>query len=68
MFNYNNIIYVPLRKGEGIVTLANYQKTFSELGWKAKYNLQDYIKTIINEGRANIEVEVQEITKMILDE
>ena len=51
MFNYNNIIYVPLRKGEGIVTLANYQKTFSELGWKAKYNLQDYIKTIINEDK-----------------
>ena len=44
MFKYDNIQYVPLRKGEGLVTLADYQKTFTKLGWEASYNLEDYIK------------------------
>ena len=44
MFEYDNIKYIPLRKGEGLITLADYQKTFIALGWEAKYNLQDYIK------------------------
>jgi UDP-glucose 4-epimerase len=44
MFEYDNIKHVPLRKGEGLVTLADYQKTFTALGWEAKYNLKDYIK------------------------
>ena len=48
MFEYDNIKYVPLRKGEGFVTLSDYQKTFIELGWKAKHNLEDYIKKIIS--------------------
>lgn len=44
MFKYDNIQYVPLRKGEGLVTLADYQNTFTKLGWEATYNLEDYIK------------------------
>ena len=44
MFKYDNIQHIPLRRGEGLVTLADYQKTFTILGWHAKYNLEDYIK------------------------
>ncbi|MEC9303861.1 MAG: NAD-dependent epimerase/dehydratase family protein [Bacteroidota bacterium] len=47
MFNYNKIQYIPLRKGEGLVTLADYQETFTKLNWQATYNLEDYIKDII---------------------
>lgn len=43
------IEYVPLRKGEGQVTLADYNLTFEKIGWKAKSNLEDYIKNIIKE-------------------
>jgi nucleoside-diphosphate-sugar epimerase len=47
MFKYDNIKHIPLRKGEGLVTLADYQKTFIKLGWEATYNLEDYIKKTI---------------------
>tara|TARA_Y100001973_G_C5193080_1_gene332269 strand:+ start:507 stop:1361 length:855 start_codon:yes stop_codon:yes gene_type:complete len=44
MFKDAKIKYIPLRKGEGKTTLADYKKTFRVLGWKAKLNLEDYIK------------------------
>tara|TARA_Y100000310_G_scaffold310818_1_gene356454 strand:+ start:850 stop:1701 length:852 start_codon:yes stop_codon:yes gene_type:complete len=47
MFNNAKIEYVPLRKGEGQVTLADYEYTFKKLGWSASNNLQDYIKEAI---------------------
>ena len=47
MFKYNKIKYIPLRKGEGKVTLSDYDKTFKELNWKATHNLEDYIKDIL---------------------
>lgn len=43
MFKDAEIQHVPLRKGEGDVTLANYESTFKKLGWRAKYDLQDWI-------------------------
>ena len=47
IFKDAKIEYVPLRKGEGEVTLADYEITFEKLGWRAKMNLTDYIKGII---------------------
>tara|TARA_B110000211_G_C14086545_1_gene556950 strand:+ start:1880 stop:2728 length:849 start_codon:yes stop_codon:yes gene_type:complete len=44
MFKYDNIQHIKLRKGEGLVTLADYNTTFKKLGWEARYNLEDYIK------------------------
>ena len=44
MFKYDNIQHIKLRKGEGLVTLADYNTTFIKLGWEATYNLEDYIK------------------------
>jgi len=44
MFKDATIQYVPLRKGEGEVTLADYEVTFNKLGWRAKINLIDYIE------------------------
>ncbi len=46
MFTDAKIKHVPLRKGEGEVTLADYEDTFNRLGWRAKKNLTDYIKEI----------------------
>jgi len=46
MFTDAKIEYVPLRKGEGEVTLADYESTFKKLGWTARKNLIDYIKGI----------------------
>ena len=46
MFKDTKIEHVPERKGEGDVTLADYQSTFKKLGWEATYNLQDYIDSI----------------------
>jgi len=46
MFTDAKIEHVPLRKGEGEVTLADYETTFKKLGWSAKKNLIDYIKGI----------------------
>ena len=39
--------YIPLRRGEGDVTLADYNKTFKRLGWKSKENLEEYIHKFI---------------------
>ena len=44
MFEDATIKYIPLRKGEGRVTLANYEETFNKLGWNADHNLKDWIK------------------------
>jgi len=43
MFKDAKIEYVPLRKGEGLVTLADYEETFSKLSWRATHDLKDYI-------------------------
>jgi UDP-glucose 4-epimerase len=47
MFGDADIKKVPLRQGEGRVTLADYEETFNRLGWRAEHNLEDYIKTQI---------------------
>jgi UDP-glucose 4-epimerase len=44
MFTDAKIEHVPLRKGEGEVTLADYKETYKKLSWNAKYNLKDWIK------------------------
>jgi UDP-glucose 4-epimerase len=44
MFKDAKIEYVPLRKGEGEVTLADYKETYKKLSWNAKYNLKDWIE------------------------
>tara|TARA_R110002051_G_C8751729_1_gene500298 strand:+ start:1565 stop:2497 length:933 start_codon:yes stop_codon:yes gene_type:complete len=44
MFGDVEVKNLPLRKGEGQVTLADYEETFSKLKWKAVHNLQDYIE------------------------
>ena len=43
MFIDADIEYVPERKGEGEVTLADYEDTFNRLGWQATHDLQDWI-------------------------
>ena len=43
------IEYVSLRKGEGQITLADYRLTFEKIGWKAKSNLEDFIKNTIKQ-------------------
>lgn len=43
MFKDAKIEYIPLRKGEGLVTLADYEETFSKLSWRATHDLKDYI-------------------------
>jgi len=47
MFVDAEIQHVPLRKGEGEVTLADYKDTSDRLGWEAVSNLKDYIKNSI---------------------
>jgi len=44
MFKDAKIQHVPLRKGEGEVTLADYLSTFKRLGWTAEKDLANYIK------------------------
>jgi len=39
------INYIPLRKNEGQHTLCDVEETFNKLGWKAKNNLIDWIKS-----------------------
>ena len=48
MFKNAKISYVPLRKGEGDITLANYEETFNKLNWKATRNLQEWINEQIS--------------------
>ena len=47
MFKDAELSHVPLRKGEGKVTLADYESTFTKLGWTAKKNLEEYIESVI---------------------
>lgn len=42
--NYNKVEFIPERKGESRVTLANRSKAENILGWFPKRNLEDYIK------------------------
>jgi UDP-glucose 4-epimerase len=37
------IMYVPLRKNEGLHTLCDTVKTYAKLGWKGKHSLSNYI-------------------------
>jgi UDP-glucose 4-epimerase len=41
----SRINFVPLRKNEGQHTLCDVEETFNKLGWKAKNNLIDWIKS-----------------------
>ena len=43
MFTDADIRYIPERRGEGDVTLANYEETFNRLGWRATYDLLEWI-------------------------
>ena len=43
IFKNTKVSYIPLRKGEGDITLANYEETFNKLNWKATRNLQEWI-------------------------
>jgi UDP-glucose 4-epimerase len=45
MFKDAKIKHVSVRKGEGLVTLADYEETFTKLSWRAVYDLKDYIYT-----------------------
>ena len=47
MFPNASLKYVPLRKGEGKVTLADYESTFKKLDWHAKINLEDYLASYL---------------------
>lgn len=41
-------VYIPERKGEAIITLANINKIKKELNWTPEIKVEDYIKKIIN--------------------
>ena len=49
----SEIIYVPARPGEALVTLADNSMAFERLNWVPKYNLKDYIKEWLKTIRAN---------------
>ena len=46
MFDNPSVETLPLRLGEGRVTLADYDTTFKKLNWKPKYSLPEYIKNV----------------------
>ena len=39
--------YLPARRGEYDVTLADYSKAELKLGWKPTKNLEEYIKGVL---------------------
>lgn len=43
----SKIKFTPLRRNEGLHTESNWEETFDRIGWSAKQNLKDYIKTKI---------------------
>ena len=47
LFPDRNLKYIPIRKGEGKVTLADYSSTFEKIGWRAKHDLADFINNSI---------------------
>lgn len=47
LFPNCKVKYIDKRKGEGFKTECDYKKTFEQIGWKAKLNIEDYIKTIL---------------------
>jgi len=40
----SEVVYIPARPGEAIITLADNSMAFEKLGWTPKFNLRDYIK------------------------
>jgi len=48
MFDDAEVEYIPARKGEYPVTLADYTKAKEELGWKPSLNIKDYISGVIS--------------------
>ena len=51
MLEYDHIVYEDDKPGEAVTTLCNDPAAFNILGWTAKRNLQDYIKTYIHENQ-----------------
>lgn len=47
MFPNSKKQFVPKRKGEGHITLADYEDTFTKLSWRAKRSLPNFIKEIM---------------------
>lgn len=43
----SKIKFTPLRKNEGLHTESNWEETLKKIDWRAKHNLNDYIKSII---------------------
>ena len=41
------INFTELRRNEGLHTESNYKETFEKIGWMAKDNLSDYIKSTV---------------------
>lgn len=50
MFN-SSIEYIPQRKGEAKVTLADINDTSKKIGWSPTISIKNYIQSIVNEDR-----------------
>jgi UDP-glucose 4-epimerase len=48
-FNQTEVEYIPARKGEYDVTLADSSKANNILGWNPTKNLKEYIENVIND-------------------
>lgn len=48
MFN-SEVVYIPKRPGEALITKADNSLAIKELGWKPKQNLENYVKTWLEE-------------------
>lgn len=44
------IKFVPLRKNEGLHTIANWQRTQDAIGWRAKMSLDEYLRCYFTTG------------------
>ena len=47
LFTGAKTVHLPNRLGEGNITLADYQETFTLLSWRAEKDLENYIESII---------------------
>ena len=54
MFEYDNIVYEDNKPGEPLVTLCEDTFANEMLGWKPTLDIEDYIKSYINEEKHNI--------------
>ena len=54
MFEYDNIVYEDNKPGEALVTLCEDTLANEMLGWKPTLDIEDYIKSYINEEKHNI--------------